>query len=88
MLYYWEYLTIGGVGGCNSRGRGLPHNDLTTDCNYGQERERPRSKDHLAPPTTGERKLSFAADSLDQVATAIREEEPDLDWLQGSLVSC
>ena len=60
---------------------------LQRTATYGQERERPRSKDHLAPPTTLERKLSFAADSLDQVATAIREEEPDLDWLQGSLVS-
>ncbi|CAE7862734.1 unnamed protein product [Symbiodinium necroappetens] len=30
------------------------------------------------------RRLSFAADTLEEVACAIREEEPQLDWLQDS----
>ena len=36
----------------------------------------------LIPAAQLERQLSFAEDSLDEVSASIREEEPELDWLE------
>ena len=48
----------------------------------GQETSSQRLK-RLAPPKQMRRQLSFATETLDEVAAAVREEEPGLEWLEG-----